>query len=472
MDVLSRVIAFLADQDVEAYFVGGLVRDELLGRSVKRDIDLALDGDAADLARAFADLHGGAFYLMDEEHNVARVIMGDTYIDFAQLRGDLREDLSTRDFTINAMARQLGSNELTDPFHGQKHLQAKQICAVSDEGFQNDPVRLLRAIRIAGELGFTIGAHTEKLMQRDAPLLAFASMERARDEFCKTLALPNPVAALRQMDDLGLLAALIPDMTALKGVAQTPQQALDPFEHTLKVLDELVYLQAHEYADVAGGEFVTELQSHLEQTTSADRTRETLLRFVALMHEIGKPATHSVNASGAIHYLDHELRGAEMCEETMRRLRFSNDEVVIAKKVVSGQSRLANLGGEAIVSNRDVYRFFRDLGEAGVDTCVLACADDRGETAQKVDQVPNVRRQATRTLLLDRYYNARETVIEPPALVDGHTLMQIAGVKPGPQIGELLEAIREAQADGKVKDREDALAFAREYLSNVRKMAK
>ena len=159
MDILDQVISFLADQNLDAYLVGGLVRDQLLGRPL-RDIDLAIDGDAIEVAREFADAHGGAFYVMDDEHNVARVILQDTHIDFAQLRGTLREDLATRDFTINAMARQLGSNELSDPFHGHKHIEQRQVCAVSDEVFANDPVRLLRAIRIAGELGFEIGAHT------------------------------------------------------------------------------------------------------------------------------------------------------------------------------------------------------------------------------------------------------------------------------------------------------------------------
>ncbi|MEW5720455.1 MAG: HDIG domain-containing metalloprotein, partial [Chloroflexota bacterium] len=314
MNVLERVISFIADQNVEAYFVGGLVRDELLGRTVKRDLDLAMDGDAAELARAFADQSGGAFYLMDEEHNVARVILADTYIDFAQLRGTLREDLATRDFTINAMARQLGSNELTDPFHGQKHLAQKQICAVTDEVFQNDPVRLLRALRFAGELGFTIGAHTEKLIHRDARLLAFASMERARDEFFKILALPNPSAYLRQMDDLHLLSPFLPEVTALKGVTQSPPHAFDVFEHTLRVLDELEAIQADGYADVANGEFVSELRAQFAQIVSAERARGALLRLAALLHDIGKAQTRSVDDAGAIHFYDHEPRGAAMSD--------------------------------------------------------------------------------------------------------------------------------------------------------------
>jgi putative nucleotidyltransferase with HDIG domain len=465
MNVLDQVLAFIADQNVEAYFVGGLVRDELLGRAVKRDLDLALDGDASELARAFADLTGGAFYLMDEEHNVARVILDDTYVDFAQLRGAVRDDLATRDFTINAMARQLGSNELSDPFHGQKHLALKQICAVTDEAFQNDPVRLLRAIRFAGELGFTIGAHTEKLIRRDAHLLAFASMERARDELCKILALPNPATLVRQMDDLGLLSALLPEVVALNTITQSSPHQYDAFEHTLRVLDELEMIQMGQYAEVAGGEFVAELQTHFAHTVSAERRRETLLRLAALLHDIGKAVTRAVDDTGVIHFYDHEPRGAAMSGAVMRRLRFSNDEIAIVTRTITDHLRPAHLAREPRVSNRAVYRFFRDAGDAGVDTCVLALADRRGKTSPPIDAEGDARLRAAITRLLEKYFRARASVVAPPALIDGRTLMRELQIEAGPRLGELLEAIREAQAEGEVKTREDALAFAREQVN-------
>jgi len=447
MNTLALVISFIADKNVDAYFVGGLVRDELLGRAM-RDIDLAVDGDAAELARAFADSACGAYYLMDAENNVARVILGDTYVDFAQLRGSLRDDLSTRDFTINAMARQLGSHELTDPFHGQKHLQAKQVCAVADEIFQHDPVRLLRAVRIAAELNFTIGGHTEKLIRRDARLLAFASMERARDELCKILALPDPVTALRQMDDLGLLSALLPEVTALKGVTQSPPHQYDAFEHTLRVVQALEQIQARGYGEAANSAFSAELQTHFARKVSADRERGVILRLAALLHDVGKATTRSVDAAGVI----------------LRRLRFSNDEIEIVARVVLHHLRPAQLASQARVSNRAVYRFFRDAGDAGIDTCVLALADWRGKAPQ-IDAPLEAQQRATNALLLDRYFHASETVIAPPALIDGHTLIEKLQIEPGPRIGELLEGIREAQAAGKVMTREDALTLARKLYA-------
>ncbi len=471
MDILDRVKKFLKSRNAAAYFVGGFVRDQLLGRTDARDIDLAIDGDAVALARAFANATGGAFYLMDAEHAVARVILGDTYVDFAQLRGDLQTDLATRDFTINAMALPAASrqpslvSELIDPFRGYADLQARRMRAVSDSAFEKDPVRLLRAVRLSGELDFTIDPQTQVLIRRDATRLANASMERARDELCKILALPNTSAWLRRADELGLLDALLPTVTALKTVVQSAPHVYDAFEHTLRVLDELEKIQADGYTEIANGEFVSELQAHFAQTVSTDHTRGTLLRLAALLHDIGKAVTRSIDAAGVIHFYEHDARGAEMSQEILRRLRFSNDEIETVTTIVAQHLRPPLMSNEPRVTNRGVYRFFRDTSAAGVDVCVLAFADRRGTYAPQTKNVPELPLRATLARLLERYLRAKDEVIAPPALIDGHILMRELKVDSGPRVGRLLEAIREAQVEGEVKSREDALALARKILS-------
>ncbi len=328
-------------------------------------------------------------------------------------------------------------------------------------------MRLLRALRLIGELGFALEPSTEDWMRGDAPLMAYASMERARDEFCKILAQENSVASLRQMDDLGLLAALLPEIDALKSVTQSPPHVYDVFEHTLRVVDELVKIQTRDYSDAANGEFAAELQSHFAKPVSADHTRGMLLRLAALLHDVAKPATRSVDAEGNIHFYEHERRGVEMSNAIMRRMRFSNDEIEIVTRAVREHLRPAQLARESRVSNRAAYRFFRDAGDAGIDTCVLALSDGRGK-ASSVDAPSDAAQRATNAALLDRYFHAPETVIAPPALIDGRTLMSELKMDAGPRVGELLEAIREAQVEGEIKTREDALAFARKTRTEER----
>ncbi len=469
MEILTRVLEFLRAHHAEAYLVGGMVRDQLLHRASARDIDLALRGDAVALARAFANQNNAAFYLMDAEHGVARVLFRDAYVDFAQLRGELLDDLATRDFTINAMARRADQpfadpRNLIDPWRGVDDLRARQIRAVSDRVFKNDPVRLLRAIRQAGELEFTIDAETQTLMRRDAALLRDAAMERARDEWMKILALSHCVAWIEQMDRMELLAALVPEVTALKRLTQPPPHELDAFEHTLRVVAQVENIQADGYAAVAAGEFADQLRAHFAQTVSADHARGTLLRLAALLHDVGKVDTRSEDDDGKIRFLNHEARGAAIAASVLRRLRFSNEEIAIVVGAVRHHLRPLLLSDEPHVTNRAVYRFFRDTEGAGVDVCVLSLADQRGKRAATVAD-EETRIQATLHRLLDRYYRAPSVVVAPPRWVDGRTLMRELNLPPGPRVGELLEAIREAQAEGEVKTREDALALARKITA-------
>ncbi len=469
MELLTQVVEFLRARNAEAYLVGGFVRDLFLSRTGGRDIDLAIRGDAVALARAFANQRGGAFYLMDAEHGVARAWVGGTYVDFAQLRGDLPDDLATRDFTINAMARRADSADfdqlrdprgLIDPFNGHTDLRAHKIRAVSNAVFKNDPVRLLRAIRIAGELGFTLESETETLIRSDAPLLANAVMERARDEWMKILALADLTPHLRQMEQLGLLSALLPELDALKGLAQPAAHAFDAFEHTLRVVAALEEIEARGYADVADGEFGPELRAHFAEQVTADRSRGVLLRLATILHDVGKPATRSVDEQGKIHFYEHEARGAEIAAEILRRMRFSNAEIETIVVTVKHHLRPLLLSDEPHLTNRAVYRYFRDCQDAGVDVCVLSLADQRGKRA-RIDAGEDARIRATIARLLARYYRAPETVVGLPRLVDGRELMRELNLAPGLRVGELLEAIREAQAAGEVTTREEAIAFAR-----------
>ncbi len=479
MQLLSTILAFVRKENADAYLVGGFVRDQFLGRTPARDIDLAIAGNAVALARAFADANGGAFYLMDAEHGVARVLFDQDYADFADLRGDLHADLATRDFTVNALARRCDllsaspeqlpnqlrdPRDLIDPFRGLDDLRARKIRAVSDSVFQKDPVRLLRAIRQAGELDFTLESETETLVYRDAALLAHAVAERAREEWMKCLSLPNMLSFLQRLERLGLLAAFLPEISALKGVAQSPPHEFDVYEHALRVVAELENIQAGGYTSVANGEFVWQLHSHFSETLIGGHARAALLRFAALLHDVGKPATRTIGENGKIHFYQHELRGAEIAASILRRMRFSNAETEMITQIVRHHLRPLWLAEGPTVSNRATYRYFRATAKVGVDVCALSLADQRGKRSL-IDHPADLHTRAVIHHLLDRYYHAPEIVVAPPRLIDGKALMEELKIAPGKRVGEILEAIREAQAEGEVKTREDALALARKILT-------
>lgn len=471
MNALGSLRTFLSTRLTQTYLVGGAVRDVLLGRET-HDLDVSIVGSAAELARAFADRMGGAYFLMDEGFDVARVILdrdGERKIvDFARLRGEsIEQDLATRDFTINAMAADTatwsgGADGLIDPFHGLDDVQTRRVRAVMQDVFRNDPVRLLRAARIEAELDFVLDGETEAWVRRDAALIETAPMERVRDEFVKIIAAPNVLRHLNRLDALDLLGRVLPELNALRGVTQSPPHIYDVFEHSLQAVGAAQELEKARYQSLAEGAFESQLQAHFAQTTSGGRTRREMLRLVLLLHDCGKPATRTVDADGRVRFLGHETVGEEVVGTALRRLRFSNDEIALARTIVRNHMRplLLALGG---ITDRAVYRFFRDTGEAGVDVAVHAWCDKQATYAPGNDEDEQNALNAVIARLLDRYYHAREQVVLPPALVSGKDVLDILKVAPGPRVGVVLEAVREAQATGEITSRDEAIEFLKKF---------
>ena len=474
-------------RSVEAYLVGGCVRDWLLGRS-SHDIDFAVAGDAVKLARRLADRMGGAFVLLDQERCTGRVVTrGEDggqrlFIDLARLQGeDIITDLSKRDFTVNAIAVAVADAEslthVIDPHDGQRDLQLGLVRAVSGMVFQDDPLRTLRAVRIAAEMEeVIIEQETEELLRRAVHLLVNVSAERVRDELAKILALPGAARNLRYLDELGLLTAIIPELEMLKGVEQSEPHYQEVFEHSLETVRRLEeVINALEGCEgqlplipLLLSPFSRQLIVHLSQPISGDRPRLTVLKLAAMLHDLGKPATRSVDDDGGgIHFYGHEGEGAEAVGAILRRLRFGGNEVSLARTIVANHMRPCLLADQEVVTRRAVYRFFRDTGDAGVDTLLLYLADHLATSGPNLRMACWRRRVELAASMLADYYERRQKVISPPKLISGHDLMDEFGLKEGPRLGELLEAVREAQVEGEVRTREDALALVKGLLVGV-----
>jgi tRNA nucleotidyltransferase/poly(A) polymerase len=226
--LLERLEAILASQSIDAYLVGGSLRDAFLDRALS-DIDVAVTDEEEHIARRLADELDGHFVPLDPERGIARVALDEgpvRYIDVVRLRGDLRSDLGERDFTIDAMAAPLGpvargeAVDATDPFGGRVDLERRTVRSVSDGAFLSDPLRLLRAVRLCAELDFELEAGTTALVRRHAALIAGSSAERQRDELARILSTERAACALRLLDELGLLEILLPEVTAGRGVSQ------------------------------------------------------------------------------------------------------------------------------------------------------------------------------------------------------------------------------------------------------------
>jgi len=472
------------------YLVGGAVRDAILGREV-HDLDFAVSQNALKLAKTLADKLPAAFYPLDPENDTARLVIihedgARDILDFAGYRGkSLEDDLRGRDFSLNAIALDLHSGEVLDPLGGLADLRAKRLRACAETSMRDDPVRILRAVRQAASYGLTIDKPTREQMKAAVPGLDAVSLERNRDEILKILAGPQPDTALRALDMLGVLPHILPELSTMKGVTQSPPHVQDVWSHTLSVLrhlETILDLLAPQYneeksnADLYNGLLVlklgryrTQLTEHLAQKLNTDRPLRALLFLAALYHDIEKPATRTVEESGRIRFFTHEDKGAQTILRRAIALRLSNDEMDRLKLIIAHHMRIHahtdRLRKGQPITRRAIYRFFRDTGPAGVDVILHSLADVRATYETTLPQEHWVAELDICRALLEAYWETPEEVVRPPQLLNGNDLMTELGLKPGRQIGQLLEAIRESQAEGQFSSREEALAFAREWLN-------
>ena len=481
--LLAVAAALLAGE--EGYVVGGTLRDALLDRPIA-DLDLAVAGDAPGFARALADRLGGHFVLLDEERGTCRVALdqGATrIIDVALLRGDIVSDLGKRDFTIDTLAAPIealaagAAVELIDPHGGERDLRAGVVRLVSEQALVDDPLRLLRAVRLAAQLDFRLAPETAEALRRHAGRLGEAAAERQRDELSRMFATERAGPALRLLDEVGLLERLFPEVTAARGVTQPKEHYYDVFDHLLETVAALDWMLANEEPADARVEPLWRalwealavepaLRPYLAVEVSEGRSRAALLKLAGLLHDVAKPETRAPDATGRIRFFGHAELGAETARRVSRRLRFSRREVDLVATLVEEHLRPTQLGGDGPPTRRALFRFFRDTGEAAESVLLLSLADALAARGPGMD-LDSWRGYAAYIARVLARRNEDDTIARPPRLLSGNELMAALAIGPGPEVGRLLAAIEEAQAAGEVSTREEALAFARRQPANA-----
>jgi len=478
--ILSELAAVLSVQRVEAWATGGFLRDVLLGRDVK-DLDVTIAADPLELGPVIADTFGGDYFPLDAERGRVRILLPghDMHLDLMPLAGSMEEDLRSRDFTMDAMAAPLnelasGSIRLIDPTGGLSDLRDRIVRHVSEQALLDDPLRLLRGVRLAVLLDFTIEPTTAEAISRHAGLVERVAMERQRDELVQILRTPRGAPGLWLMDDLDLLDHVLPELAVTRDVEQPKEHYWDVFHHCLAVVEALDMMLGEdepegEPAKSLWNELWTRIEWWAGRRTyfSAEFVPNThrcsLMKLAGLLHDIGKPQTKSFDNTGRMRFFGHADAGAQIATGLMQRLRFSSRETGLVRGMIDAHMRPVQMAQQGAPSRKAIYRFFRDTGEAGIDTLLLSLADHLGTAGPRVD-LENWRRHVAVIDYVLRMRLQEGVVTEPPKLVDGEDLMSSLGIPPGPRVGELLELVREAQAAGDVITRDDAIALARREL--------
>jgi poly(A) polymerase len=477
--LLTQISRLLAAGNIRAYIVGGFVRDSLLERDTA-DVDIGTDTDALELARYIAASLKAKYVTLDDINQVGRVVLPQSkwYLDFTTLKGKtIEEDLAHRDFTINAMAYPLDENissgmvmeNIIDPYGGRTDLEHRTLKALNNDVFKADAARLLRALRIAAELHFNIDTETETLIADDALLIRNVSGERVRTELLRLLALPGAGKRLFLMDSLGLLTDLIPELAPARGVDQPHAHVWDVFEHSLQTVSALEFVLREADWEYAGDAVLSTipwsdgLERHFNREISSGSTARTILKLAALLHDIAKPQTKFIE-DGHARFFGHQEQGAAVAGTLLERLRFSNKEIQLIELLIKYHLRPTQMTNEGMPTNRAIYRFFRDLGEAGIDVLILSLADHLAARGAELDEADWRAHADITSYVLQKHFE--ETAVTAPAkIIDGKDIMDSLGLPAGPEIGKMLEAVREAQATGEINDKTQALNFIKHLYS-------
>ncbi|HEY53557.1 MAG TPA: HD domain-containing protein [Caldilineae bacterium] len=465
----------------DAVLVGGAVRDLLLG-DVIHDLDYVLPGAALIAARRLGDAIGGAYYPMDGPRGIGRVVWRPTaetrlVIDVSTWRGSsLDEDLRARDFTINAIAL-LADGQVCDPLDGVEDLMARRLRPCSSVSLETDPLRILRAVRFLFQFRLQPHVGMEELVAAATPGLDAISPERQRDELAKILALPDPQDAVRQLQAWNLLRRFFPALVRLIGIEQSTPHVCDAYEHSLATLrwqariDRLLRGVAAPTTELdqiiidALASISPDLRAYLDQAFVPDRPRWLWLRFAALAHDWGKAATRSSAEDGRIRFLGHEAISAELSAGWLEQYRCASSEIEYVRRLCQGHMRPIHLSQrDRTPSRRALYRFYRDLGDAAPAALLLHIADHLATYGPEI--VPNDFREHLLVVaaMLEPMTAAGEQNILPTPLLNGNDLIKLFDLQPGPRIGELLEALREAQAVGEVGSRGEAERWVGEII--------
>ena len=456
LDIIITLAEAFRAQHKQLYMVGGTVRDGLLQREQSTDADLATDAPPDEIKRLVAPTRPSAIILVGERFGTVRLHYGSDIVEITTFRTEhynpesrkpevgfgtsLADDLLRRDFTINALARDPLNGQIIDLFEGRQDLEAHILRAVGnepDKRFDEDPLRLLRAVRFAAQLDFTIEPQTRRSMIRQAAKLQKISRERIRDEMNKLLVSPHPAKGLDLLVELGLMAWIIPEVLELRGVSQqpspTPGRAIsskDVYAHVLRVVER-----------------------------SSPRLAT---RWSALLHDIAKPRTRTIE-DNKIHFFGHEDVGAYMARDILKRLHFDRDFIECVSRVVRLHMRANAYTSDW--TDGAVRRLMLEADDTLPDLLDLSRADITSYRADKIS-----RAAARVTELEERCQHLKEEAERVPikSPLDGNELMALFQRSPGPWLRPIKDHLLGLVIDGVLSpdDKEEATRIARSLLEN------
>lgn len=456
---VKAIRAALSSHGLDGWIVGGTVRDLLLDRNVD-DIDVVVGSDAGKVAKHVARQVSGDVFSLSDRFGTWRVIGPgrEWQVDVSPVNEEgIELDLRLRDFTVNAIAIPAGGGQAVDPTGGIEDLNRGVLRATSEDAYRRDPLRVLRLARLACDFGFEPDRQSLVAAKRYCEGLKDVSGERVFYELRKLVTSDGVLSGLSMLDDVGGVEALLPELSLLKGIGQTPYHHLDAHGHTIEVLRQVMMLEK----DMSAlGDRSIEVKRRLAEPLADGLSCMQAIRFGALFHDLGKSKTHALRHDGRVTFMGHDREGRVMTADICRRFRTSGKLSMYLQGLTLHHLRLGFLVHERPLSRKHVYQYIKKCEPVALEATVLSVADrlaTRGKRTkqQVIDDHLKLARE-----MIEKTIEWRDQYPRKP-LLTGDELTAALSIEPGPEVGHLMSSLDEAQYAGEIATKEDALKLAK-----------
>lgn len=465
---------FILSKINEGYLVGGCIRDwhkgvngvgvgvnESKGVNGRKpeicDRDIAIKG-AEEFARKLAVEFDATFIVLDSVNKIYRLVLKDktNYLDISELRGEcIEEDLTKRDFTINAIAYDLKNNRYIDVTGGIEDLKNGILRHIDDKNFEDDPLRVLRAFRFMAVTGFEFDIKLIEALKKYYPLIEKPAKERVCYELVKLFGGDFASKTLLEMDKIGILELIFPNVNEMKKVPPNSHHHLGLFHHAVETVRQVENL--YENSD-------EEVKEHLQRVDFGGFSRINHLKIAAFLHDLGKFSTWTIEKSGRHRFIKHDSVGAKMVVPLLKNLKFSNKQIEYISEMIKKHIYPSNVIAAPILDEKVMMRYIRKMEDNTIDNIILAKADRLSARGPEItEEVVNENINGLEKLL--NFYLKNKSTLQPlPKLLSGNEIMEIKGIKQSPLLGEIIRELQEAQISGNIITKDEAIIFVKNYI--------
>ncbi len=453
-EIIKKIKPYL--KEVQAYIVGGFVRDVFLGK-LSPDRDLIICTENIELfAKNLSDVLNAYFIELDSENKIYRLVLEDkiNYIDITcPIENNLEKDIKRRDLTINAVAYDINNSKFIDYTGGIKDIKNKIIKGISDKNFTDDPLRLLRIFRFHAKTGFEPDKHLTEITKKEYKNINLPAKERINTEIIKMFEGDYCSSALLKMDEAMLLEEIFPIYKEVKKIPPNSHHHLDLFHHLLETVNQLqiIYKNADEI-----------IKLHLDKQDFGGVKRIAFLKLAGFLHDIGKPSCWTIEEDTGRHrFIKHDEIGSKLSVQILKDLKFSNKQIDYIKTLIKYHIYPSMLVSAPDANEKAFMKYYRKMNDCVIDNILLAMADRLSARGEKVTKEMVENNINNLTKLLNNYFEVRKDIKPLEKLLDGTDVMEILKIKQGPQIGEILNKLQEAQLNGLIRNKDEAVIFVR-----------